>query len=114
MVWCNARMSIKAEIMARVRSTMCSLSLKLCSFIWRASHPEHTTEKQAKPCFREGVKSTHSGAGACNLLKLATVVNTSLAAPGALAHCLQCRTACNTAEANLHSPNQKTEVISLQ
>ena len=34
--------------------------------------------------------------------------NTSLAAPGALAHHLQRRTACNTAEANLHSPNQKT------
>ena len=39
--------------------------------------------------------------------------NTSLAAPGALAHCLQRRTACNTAEANLHSPNKKTEVTSL-
>ena len=33
--------------------------------------------------------------------------NTSLAAPGALAHRLQRRTACNAAEANLHSPNQK-------
>ena len=39
--------------------------------------------------------------------------NTSLAAPGALAHRLQRSTACNTAEANLHSPNQKTEVTSL-
>ena len=33
--------------------------------------------------------------------------NTSLAAPGALTYHLQRRTACNTAEANLHSPNQK-------
>ena len=40
-------------------------------------------------------------------------VNTSLAAPGALAHRLQRRTACNDAEANLHSPNKKTEVTSL-
>ena len=39
--------------------------------------------------------------------------NTSLAVPGALAHRLQRRTACNAAEANLHSPNQKTEVTSL-
>ena len=41
------------------------------------------------------------------------VWNTSLVAPGALAHRLQRRTACNAAEANLHSPNQKTEVTSL-
>ena len=39
--------------------------------------------------------------------------NTSLAAPGALAHRLQRRTACNTTEASLHSPNKKTEVTSL-
>ena len=37
--------------------------------------------------------------------------NTSLAAPGALAHRLQRRTACNAAGANLHSPNQKTYLI---
>ena len=41
------------------------------------------------------------------------VCNTSLAAPGALAHRLQRRTACNAAEANLHSPNKKTEVTYL-
>ena len=40
-------------------------------------------------------------------------LNTSLVAPGALAHRLQRSTACNAAEANLHSPNQKTEVTSL-
>ena len=39
--------------------------------------------------------------------------NTSLAAPGALAHRLQRRNACNAAEANLHSPNLKTEITSL-
>ena len=33
--------------------------------------------------------------------------NTSLAAPGALAHRLQHRTPCNVAEANLHSPPGK-------
>ena len=38
-----------------------------------------------------------------------TEKNTSLAAPGALAHRLQRRTACNTTEASLHSPNKKTQ-----
>ena len=33
--------------------------------------------------------------------------------PPATPHRLQRRTACNAAEANLHSPNQKTKVTSL-
>ena len=45
--------------------------------------------------------------------KIILVKNTSLAAPGALAHRLQRRNACNAAEANLHSANLKTEITSL-
>ena len=39
--------------------------------------------------------------------------NTSLAAPGALAHRLQRRTARKANEANLDPPNQKSEITSL-
>ena len=39
--------------------------------------------------------------------------NTSLAAPGALANRLQCRTARKANEANLDPPNQKSEITSL-
>ena len=39
--------------------------------------------------------------------------NTSLAAPGALAHRLQRRTAHKANEANLDPPNQKSEITSL-
>ena len=39
--------------------------------------------------------------------------NTSLAAPGALAHRLQRRTARNANEANLDPPNKKSEIPSL-
>ena len=42
-----------------------------------------------------------------------TMITSNLAKTIALAHRLQCRTACNAAEANLHSPNKKTEVTSL-
>ena len=59
------------------------------------------------------------------------IYNTSLAAPGALAHRLQCNTPCNatppamphpvqchtackTAKANLHSPHLKTEITFFQ
>ena len=41
------------------------------------------------------------------------MVNTSLAAPGALAHRLQRRTARKANEANLDPPNQKSEITSL-
>ena len=40
--------------------------------------------------------------------------NTSLAAPGALAHRLQCRTARKANEANLDPPNQKSEITSVE
>ena len=41
------------------------------------------------------------------------MVNTSLAAPGALAHRLQRGTARKANEANLDPPNQKSEITSL-
>ena len=41
-------------------------------------------------------------------------MNTSLAAPGALANRLQHRTARKANEANLDHPNQKSEITSLQ
>ena len=38
---------------------------------------------------------------------------TNLAVSGALAHHLQRRAACNTAEANVQSPNKKTKITPL-
>ena len=57
--------------------------------------------------------SSYKTLGSTIKTELENQQNTSLAAPGALAHRLQRRTACNTTEASLHSPNKKTQGTSL-
>ena len=76
------------------------------SFVWGWERERKREERERK---NKGLK----GYNTKKYSKIHNTYNTSLAAPGALAKCLQRRTARKANEANLDPPNQKSEITSL-